>query len=60
MATESNYPLDNANEIAGARMELLARLFDPTTQRVLEGVGIAAGWRCLEIGGGGGINHSNH
>ena len=54
MATESNYPLDNANEIAGARMELLARLFDPTTQRVLEGVGIASGWRCLEIGGGGG------
>jgi ubiquinone/menaquinone biosynthesis C-methylase UbiE len=54
MAAESNYLLDNANERAGTRMDVLARLFDATTHRVLEGVGITAGWRCLEIGGGGG------
>jgi len=54
MTTESTYPLDNANERAGTRMDVLARLFDSTTHRVLEGVGIAVGWRCLEIGGGGG------
>jgi SAM-dependent methyltransferase len=35
-------------------MDILARLFDATTHRVLDGVGLAAGWRCLEIGGGGG------
>ncbi len=39
---------------SGARMDILARLFDSTTRRVLDGVGVAAGWRCLEIGGGGG------
>ncbi len=54
MAAASNYLLDNANERAGTRMDVLARLFDPTTHRVLEGVGITPGWRCLEIGGGGG------
>jgi len=48
------YLLDNASEKAGTRMDVLARLFDAPTQRVLAGVGIAAGWRCLEIGGGGG------
>ena len=54
MVATSNYLLDNASDKAGTRMDVLARLFDPTTQRVLAGVGIAAGWRCLEIGGGGG------
>jgi len=54
MPAESNYPLDNANEKSVPRMDILARLFDPNTQRVLEGTGIAAGWRCLEVGGGGG------
>jgi len=50
----STYLLDNASDRAGARMQVLARLFDAPTQRVLERVGLAAGWRCLEIGGGGG------
>jgi SAM-dependent methyltransferase len=35
-------------------MDLLARLFDAPTQRALERVGVAAGWQCLEVGGGGG------
>jgi ubiquinone/menaquinone biosynthesis C-methylase UbiE len=50
----SAYLLDNASDKAGRRMDVLERLFDPTTRRVLEGVGLAAGWNCLEIGGGGG------
>jgi len=54
MVATSNYLLDNANERAATRMDVLARLFDATTHRVLEGVGITSGWRCLEIGGGGG------
>jgi SAM-dependent methyltransferase len=54
MSAASPYLLDNANEKSVPRMDILARLFDPTTHRVLEGVGLAAGWRCLEIGGGGG------
>jgi ubiquinone/menaquinone biosynthesis C-methylase UbiE len=54
MNAASTYLLDNASDKAGRRMDVLARLFDATTRRVLEGIGIAVGWRCLEIGGGGG------
>jgi ubiquinone/menaquinone biosynthesis C-methylase UbiE len=54
MSAESTYLLDNANEKAIPRMDILARLFDPTTRRVLDSVGLQAGWRCLEVGGGGG------
>jgi ubiquinone/menaquinone biosynthesis C-methylase UbiE len=53
--TDGNaYLLDNANAKAGARMDVLARLYDPTSRRMLELAGIAAGWNCLEVGGGGG------
>jgi ubiquinone/menaquinone biosynthesis C-methylase UbiE len=54
MSAASTYLLDNASEKAGTRMDVLARLYDPTTHRVLGSVGIAPGWRCLEVGGGGG------
>ena len=54
MAAASNYLLDNANEKAVPRMDILARLFDAATRRVIDGVGLAPGWRCLEVGGGGG------
>jgi ubiquinone/menaquinone biosynthesis C-methylase UbiE len=54
MSAASTYLLDNANEKAGTRMDVLARLYDATTRRVLESVGLATGWHCLEVGGGGG------
>ena len=54
MSAATPYLLDNADEKAVPRMDILARLFDATSHRVLDGVGLAAGWRCLEIGGGGG------
>ena len=54
MSAASTYLLDNANEKAGTRMDVLARLYDPTTRRVIEATGLAAGWSCLEVGGGGG------
>ncbi len=54
MATSNVYLLDNANAKAGTRMDVLARMFDAPTQRVLERVGVGAGWHCLEVGGGGG------
>lgn len=54
MPAPTPYLLDNADDKAVPRMDILARLFDATTHRVLDGVGLAAGWRCLEIGGGGG------
>jgi SAM-dependent methyltransferase len=54
MATPSRYLLDNADSIAAHRMTALARLYDPASHRVLEAAGIAPGWHCLEVGGGGG------
>jgi SAM-dependent methyltransferase len=50
----SAYLLDNSQQHADRRMNALPRLFDSTTQRVLLSTGVAAGWRCLEVGGGGG------
>jgi ubiquinone/menaquinone biosynthesis C-methylase UbiE len=54
MSTASAYPLSNSSAQAGKRMDVLARLYDPTSQRVLAGTGLAPGWNCLEVGGGGG------
>jgi len=50
----STYLLDNAAPQAAARFAALAELYDPGTIRHLEACGVASGWRCLEIGGGGG------
>ena len=36
------------------RLELLEQCLDPMTTRSLDVIGVEAGWRCLELGGGGG------
>jgi SAM-dependent methyltransferase len=54
MSAATPYLLDNADAIAADRMSTLARLFDPPSHRALERAGIATGWQCLEVGGGGG------
>lgn len=36
------------------RIRLLERLYDPTTALSLDAAGIQPGWRCLEVGAGGG------
>jgi len=54
MAASNGYLLDNDHRKADTRMDVLARLFDAPTQRVLERVGVGSGWNCLEVGGGGG------
>ncbi|MFI8856976.1 SAM-dependent methyltransferase [Streptomyces prasinus] len=38
---------------AAERLDAFADLFDPTTFRHLEAVGVGAGWRCWEIGASG-------
>jgi SAM-dependent methyltransferase len=48
------YLLDNRRPEAGARFAALAELFDPWTFRHLENVGLGEGWRCWEVGAGGG------
>ncbi|GGL83988.1 methyltransferase [Streptomyces fumigatiscleroticus] len=49
------YFLDNRNRQAEAtdRFDASAALFDPTTFRHLQSLGVGAGWRCWEVGAGG-------
>lgn len=47
------YLLDNQQPEAGRRFDALSTLFDPTTFRHMERLGIGSGWRCWEIGAGG-------
>ncbi len=47
------YLLDNQQAPAGTRFQALSALFDPATFRHIDGLGIAAGWRCWEAGAGG-------
>jgi ubiquinone/menaquinone biosynthesis C-methylase UbiE len=54
MELNSVYSLDNAAKEASTRFDALAAMYDPGTIRHLEQVGVTSGWRCLEVGGGGG------
>jgi SAM-dependent methyltransferase len=50
----TNYALDNAWDRAKQRLLLLEQHLDPMTQRRIAALGVSPGWRCLEVGGGGG------
>jgi SAM-dependent methyltransferase len=52
MSTDS-YLLDNSAPTAGTRFDALSALFDGVTMRHVDGIGVAAGWRCWEVGAGG-------
>ena len=43
----STYLLDHAWAGERERLDALSAVFDPGTVRVLEEVGVSAGWRCL-------------
>ncbi|MEU2687758.1 methyltransferase [Streptomyces hygroscopicus] len=53
MISETGYLLDNRQREAGRRFDALAELFDPWTLDQLDRLGLAAGWRCWEVGAGG-------
>jgi SAM-dependent methyltransferase len=50
----TQYTLDNAWQEARERIAMGERVLDPGTIRHLTARGVGAGWRCLEVGGGGG------
>ncbi|MEV4441535.1 methyltransferase domain-containing protein [Streptomyces sp. NPDC049577] len=50
---DGRYLLDNERSEAGTRFDALGELFDPSTFRHIERLGIAPGWRCWEVGAGG-------
>ncbi|MYU08812.1 methyltransferase domain-containing protein [Streptomyces sp. SID8366] len=53
MTASDGYLLDNQQREAGERFDAFATLFDPTTFRHIETLGIERGWRCWEVGAGG-------
>jgi SAM-dependent methyltransferase len=53
MSRDDGYLLDNAQTEAGARFDALSTLFDPSTFRHINALGIGPGWRCWEVGAGG-------
>ena len=53
MESDEGYLLDNRQAQAGVRFRALAELFDPSTFRHLDDLGVAPGWRCWEVGAGG-------
>jgi len=48
------YALDPAWHSERARLTSLTSLYDPTTRRLCEQLGVAEGWRCLDVGAGTG------
>jgi SAM-dependent methyltransferase len=53
-AVHSDYMLANKGKEARVRFAALAAIYDPQTIRHLETLGVARGWRCLEVGAGSG------
>ena len=49
-----SYAWDNAWGEARRRLDLLEQAWDPVSHIRLQRVGLRAGWRCFEVGGGGG------
>ncbi|MFV0138016.1 class I SAM-dependent methyltransferase [Streptomyces sp. HMX87] len=48
------YVFDNDNAHSREQHRCLAEAYDPVTLERLAGTGVTTGWRCLEIGSGGG------
>ncbi|MEU5537683.1 methyltransferase [Streptomyces sp. NPDC020362] len=53
MAQSDGYLLDNRQTEAAQRFDAFASLFDPTTFRHLEALGLGPGRHCWEVGAGG-------
>ncbi|HEV7579328.1 MAG TPA: hypothetical protein VGO77_02760, partial [Mycobacterium sp.] len=53
VANDSGYLLDNQQGEARTRFDALARLFNASTFRHVDALGIGGGWRCWEVGAGG-------
>src|SRR5882724_6127401 len=50
----SRYLFDNAAVQTAGRFSVLESRYDTASIRALERTGLGPGWRCLEVGGGGG------
>jgi len=52
--SDTRYVFDNAHGKTHERFPALSDLYDDETIRCLRAVGVAPGWRCLEVAAGGG------
>ncbi len=52
--TQPTYAFENARPAQVERLRVLEALLDAGTFRLLEKAGVRPGWRCLEVGAGGG------
>ncbi len=52
--TTSRYVLNTGSELGRAQMTYLERMLDPVTTAGLDEIGVEPGWRCLDLGAGGG------
>jgi SAM-dependent methyltransferase len=53
LSDDGGYLLANRQAEAGIRFDALSRLFNTSTFRHIEALGVTAGWRCWEVGAGG-------
>lgn len=53
-ADESTYAFRNVRPVQSERLRALEALLDVGTAQQLDSVGVGVGWRCLEVGAGGG------
>ncbi len=53
MTPPEGYLLDNRSVQAGERFDALSAIFNPSTFRHIETLGIEPGWHCWEVGAGG-------
>ena len=54
MRDEKTYAYENARPVQRERLAALAEALDAGTIRHLDSIGVGRGWRCLEVGAGGG------
>ncbi|GAB3468686.1 class I SAM-dependent methyltransferase [Actinophytocola sediminis] len=52
--TTPRYLLDTGSELGHIHMNYLEQMLDPATVACLDEVGVEPGWRCLDLGAGGG------
>src|SRR5262249_20063454 len=52
--TEYGLSRFDAEELERARLDLLERFHDPLSTRLFDSIGVSEGWRCLDVGAGGG------
>jgi 2-polyprenyl-3-methyl-5-hydroxy-6-metoxy-1,4-benzoquinol methylase len=50
----SGYLFDPSWSDERRRLALIERVYDPVTTSRLEQLGVGAGWRCVDVGAGGG------